>query len=304
MSEALGDIEAYRPDLVALCYRMLGSVHEAEDLVQETYLRAWRSRTSFEGRSSVRTWLYRIATNLCLTALQGRARRVLPAGLGTPGEDPDVPLSASAPLWIEPFPDDPAQVAEQRWSLRLALVASLQYLPARQRAAFLLREVLALPATEIAGILGTTVPAVKSALQRARARLDELAPTPEKLTEPDSPEAREVLAKYIAAFEAADIPALTRLLRDDATLDVVPTGLSLSGKSLCVPFFTEHVLTAPGHYRMHPTTANAQPAAVAYYRDTTSQPYRPFGLAVLTTDATQLVSITTFMEPELVARFE
>ncbi|MEV6823696.1 RNA polymerase subunit sigma-70 [Amycolatopsis sp. NPDC051102] len=301
MPDIWAGLEDYRPELAALCYRMTGSAHEAEDLVQETYLRAWRSRASFEARSSVRTWLYRIATNVCLTALQGRARRVLPAGLGAPGDDPDVPLPAAEVLWLTPWLGDPAQVAEQRRMLRLALVASAQHLPARQRAAFLLREVLAMPATEIAEVLGTSVPAVKSALQRARARLDESTPTPEDVAEPDSPAAREVLNSYIAAFETADIAMLTRLLSDDATLEVIPSGLSLAGKRSCVPFLAEHVLTAPGLYRMFPTVANDQPAAVAYYRERTGTPFRPFGLAVLTTDATHLTSITTFLDPELVA---
>ncbi|VVJ21934.1 RNA polymerase sigma-70 factor [Amycolatopsis camponoti] len=301
MAESWDDLESYRPELVALCYRMTGSAHEAEDLVQETYLRAWRARASFEARSAVRTWLYRIAMNVCLTALNGRGRRVLPAGLGTPGEDPDVPLPAAQALWLTPWFGDPAHVAEQRGMLRLALVASAQHLPPRQRAAFLLREVLAMPATEIAEVLGTSVPAVKSALQRARSRLDELAPSPEEITEPDSPAARDILNSYISAFETADMVALTRLLRDDATLEVIPSGLSLSGKRSCVPFLAEYVLTAPGLYRMFPTVANDQPAAVAYYRARPDAPFRPFGLAVLTSDTTHLVSITTFLDPELVA---
>ncbi|MEU4668335.1 RNA polymerase subunit sigma-70 [Amycolatopsis sp. NPDC023774] len=300
MSDTWDELESFRPELVALCYRMTGSVHEAEDLVQETCLRAWRSRDAFEGRSAVRTWLYRIAMNVCLTALRGKGRRVLPAGLGVPGEDPDVPVAAADVLWLDPLPADPAHIAEQRSTLRLALVAGLQYLPPRQRAAFMLREVLAMPASEIAEVLGTSVPAVKSALQRARARLDELAPTPEALVEPDSVEARRVLDSYITAFETADIAALTRLLRDDATLEVVPSGLSLSGKRLCVPFLAEHVLTEPDLYRMFPTVANGQPAAAAYHRDHTAAPFRPFGLALLTTDATHLVSITTFLDPALV----
>jgi RNA polymerase sigma-70 factor (ECF subfamily) len=301
MPDIWADLEDYRPELVALCYRMTGSAHEAEDLVQETYLRAWRSRASFEERSSVRTWLYRIATNVCLTALQGRGRRVLPAGLGAPGDDPDVPLPAAEVLWLTPWLGDPAQVAEQRRMLRLALVASAQHLPARQRAAFLLREVLAMPATEIAEVLGTSVPAVKSAIQRARARLDALTPTPENVAEPDSPAAREVLNSYIAAFETADIAVLTRLLRDDATLEVIPSGVSLTGKRSCVPFLAENVLTAPGLYRMFPTVANDQPAAVTYYRERTGIPFRPFGLAVLTADTTHLTSITAYLDPELVA---
>jgi RNA polymerase sigma-70 factor (ECF subfamily) len=195
--------ELYRRELLAHCYRMLGSVHEAEDLVQETYLRAWRAYGMFEERSSMRTWLYRIATNACLTALQHRDRRPLPSGLGGPSDDPDAPPAEPRAdvRWLEPMPDalvtpessDPAAIVAARDSLRLALIASLQYLPARQRAVLILRDVLACSAAEVAEMLDTTTAAVKSALQRARARLDEVAPAAEKLTEPTEPAARELL---------------------------------------------------------------------------------------------------------------
>jgi RNA polymerase sigma-70 factor, ECF subfamily len=169
------ETEPFRRELLARCYRLLGSVDDAEDMVQETYLRAWRSYAGFEGRSSVRTWLYQIATNTCLTAMQHRARRPLPSGLGHPGDDPSTPTNADV-TWLQPIPDslvtpesgDPATIAVARESLRLALIASLQYLPSRQRAVLILRDVLAFPATEVAGVLGTTTAAVKSALQRRR----------------------------------------------------------------------------------------------------------------------------------------
>jgi RNA polymerase sigma-70 factor (ECF subfamily) len=309
----LNDVQAYRRELIAHCYKMVGSVHEAEDLVQETYLRAWRGWEAFDGRSSVRTWLYRIATNLCLTALSHASRRVLPAGLGPASTDPDTPLAAVAgdTLWIEPFPNriyetslaDPAEVVASRSSLRLALVASLQHLPPRQRAVFLLREALGYPAIEVAVILDMTVPAVKSALQRARAKLDDVGPNAEILAEPDSPEARGILDRYMSAFERADISALTELLRGDATLEVLPTGLRLSGNTTCVPYLADHVLTSAGLYRMVPTIANGQPAAVAYRREDVRQPFTPFGLAVLTTDARHIISITTFIAPALVEQF-
>src|SRR3954451_18390399 len=176
--------EPFRRELLAHCYRMLGSVDEAEDLVQETYLRAWRSHGGFEGRASVRTWLYQIATNACLTAVQRRARRPLPSGPAGPGGAPSAPPGAGREAaWLQPVPDalvtpesdDPAAVAVSRESLRLALIASLQYLPPRQRAVLILRDVLAFPATEVAEILGTTTPAVKSSLQRARAQLRQVA---------------------------------------------------------------------------------------------------------------------------------
>src|SRR5215472_18010311 len=201
---------------------MLGSIHDAEDLVQETYLRAWRSYGGFEGRSSVRTWLYQIATNRCLTELAGHGRRMLPSGLGEPEPDPGAyPEEAGTGThWLEPAPDamllpdaaDPAAVVAARERLRLALIASLQYLPPRQRAVLVLRDVLAFPATEVAVMLGTTTASVKSALQRARARLRELAPAADQITEPTAPRARALLDQYIAAFENADAAALERLL--------------------------------------------------------------------------------------------
>src|SRR5215831_9015550 len=205
------DTEPFRRELLAHCYRMIGSLDEAEDLVQETYLRAWRSHASFEGRSSRRDWLYRLATNACLTALEQRSRRALPSGLGAPSDDPAAAPVIAGPevSWLGPIPDalvtgpaeDPAAIAVARESLRLGLIACLQYLPARQRAVLILRDVLAFPATEVAAMLGTSTVAVKSALQRARARLEQVAPAPESVSEPVEPQVRALLEGYIAAFE-------------------------------------------------------------------------------------------------------
>src|SRR5437016_5360480 len=225
--------EPFRRELLAHCYRMLGSLDEAEDLVQETFLRAWRSLAGFEGRSSLRVWLYRLATSACLTALEQRGRRALPSGLGAPSDDPDgAPVEAGPGVsWLGPIPDalvtgptqDPAAIAVARESLRLGLIACLQYLPARQRAVLILRDVLAFPAAEVATMLGTSTVAVKSTLQRARARLDQVAPAPGQVIEPTEPRARELLGQYIAGFENADTAALEKALRADAAIEMVGT---------------------------------------------------------------------------------
>jgi RNA polymerase sigma-70 factor (ECF subfamily) len=311
--EFLYDAETYRRELIAHCYRVVSSVHEAEDLVQETYLRAWRAWASFQGRSSIRTWLYRIATNLCLTSLSHNQRRVLPSGLGPASTEPGSGFEAPAAgiAWLEPFPNqryeqarsDPAELAASRSSLRLALVASLQHLPPRQRAVFLLREVLAYQTIEVADILQMTVPAVKSALQRARATVQEVAPNADELIEPTASDARAVLERYITAFENADIAALTELLREDARLELVPATTWLSGLQACIPHLARHVLTSPGLYRMYPTIANGQAAAVAYSRASVAQQFEPFGVVVLNTDGRQLAGITVFATPDLVHRF-
>jgi RNA polymerase sigma-70 factor, ECF subfamily len=305
--EFVRSTEPFRRELLAHCYRLLGSVDEAEDLVQETYLRAWRAYDGFEGRSSVRSWLYRIATNACLTALEQRARRALPSGLGGPASDPDAPSGLAEPgiAWLEPVPDalvtpeseDPGVIVAAREWLRLALIASLQYLPARQRAVLLLREVLGFPAAEVAGMLDTSVAAVKSTLQRARARLDEVAPSPEQILEPTEPRARELLGQYIAGFSNADITALEKALRADAAIEMVGTRTWFSGRVTCLRYLA-HVIGSPGDWRMVPTMANGQPAAIASYRDSA------FGLGVLTVTPAGIARITVFGGgPDLAARF-
>ncbi|WP_373300562.1 sigma-70 family RNA polymerase sigma factor [Amycolatopsis deserti] len=294
--------EPFRAELLAHCYRMLGSRDDAEDLVQETYLRAWRSFGAFEGRASVRTWLYRIATNACLTALRGRARRVLPSGLAPPSDDPAGPIGEAPGVeWLQPFPADPAAVAESRAGMRLALIASLQVLPPRQRAVLILRDVLAFPAAEVAGMLDLSVAAVKSALQRARASLADLD-AHDELVEPSAPEARALLEQYMTAFENADTALLERVLRQDAALEMVGTPTWFAGIRTCLPFIaTPAVIGNPGEWRMLATTANNQPAAVAYRL--AGGAYRAFGLAVLTVTATGIAKITVFGEPSLVRRF-
>jgi RNA polymerase sigma-70 factor (ECF subfamily) len=303
--------EPFRRELLAHCYRMLGSVHEAEDVLQETYLRAWRSWDRFEGRSSVRVWMYRIATNACLTALQGRARRTLPSGLGAPSVDPDAAPRPAGPevRWLEPIPDalvtpeseDPAAIAAARANLRLALIASLQHLPARQRAVLILRDVLELPAAEVAQMLGTSTAAVKSALQRARARLAQVQPRADELAEPSEPAAIALLDQYIAAFEQADLAALERALRADATLEMTPSSTWFAGNRNCLRFIARF-LRSPDVYRMRATRANGQPAVAAYRRDEHGV-HRAFSLVVLTTTTTGIARIALFDDPRLFATF-
>jgi RNA polymerase sigma-70 factor, ECF subfamily len=302
--------EPFRRELLAHCYRLLGSHQEAEDVVQETYLRAWRARGEFEGRSSLRVWLYRIATNACLTALHQRSRRALPSGLGAPSDDPDVPVSDAADVsWLQPIPDalvtpdtaDPASIVATRDSLRLALVASLQELPPRQRAVLVLREVLQFPAAEVATMLDTSTAVGKSSLQRARARLAEAAATPESVAEPTDPQARALLEQYVAGFEHADLAALERALRADATIEMVGTRTWFAGRITCLRFLAG-VLGAPGDWRMRPTRANGQPAAVAYLRAPDGV-HRAFGIGVLRVSSTGIAGIVVFGGPEHVARF-
>jgi RNA polymerase sigma-70 factor, ECF subfamily len=311
-ADVVRGIELFRRELLAHCYRMLGSVDDAEDVVQETCLRAWRSYGGFEGRSSMRAWLYRIATNACLTALDRRARRALPSGLGAPEPDPGAPPVPAGPeiAWLEPIPDalvtpeadDPAAIVARRDSLRLALIASLQYLPARQRAVLLLRDVLAFPAAEVAEMLDTTTAAVKSTLQRARARLDQVAPAPENVTELAEPQARVLLDQYIAAFENADAAALERLLRHDATLEATPLRTWFAGVATCLPFLVTQILGSPGDWRMLPTQANGQPAAAAYRRGSDGA-WQAYGVVVLTPTATGIAHIRSFGDPGLLATF-
>jgi RNA polymerase sigma-70 factor (ECF subfamily) len=304
----VAETERFRKELLAHCYRMVGSAHDADDLVQETYVRAWRAYAGFEGRASTRTWLYRIATNVCLTALAPRRARMLPSGLTGPSRDPDHPSSPLPPdgvSWLEPLPDrwiapdadDPAAAIVARESLRLALVASLQHLPARQRAILLLREVLAFPAAETAEILGTTTAAVKSGLQRARARLDQLdlgdELEPGELLEPTDPRARVLLDGYIAAFERSDAGLLEQVLRTDATLEATPFRDWQAGRAGCIRMLDAQVLGEPGDWRMTPTTANGQPAAAVYLRAPDGQ-HRAYGIVVLSPTLSGVRRVTAF----------
>jgi RNA polymerase sigma-70 factor (ECF subfamily) len=300
-----------RPELLAHCYRMLGSVHDAEDQVQETLIRAWRSYGDFEGRASLRTWLYRIATNACLRALENRARRPLPSGLGGPGPDPDAPLPPWRPetAWLQPFPDalmpapaDPAAVTVSRASMRLALIAALQYLPPRQRAVLILRDVLEWRAAEVADLLGTSTTAVNSMLQRARAQLRLAAPDEDSLREPADPRLRELLTRYASAFENADVAALTGLLRADAVLQMPPQPTWFAGRDRIARFLAARVLLRPGDFRLVPTAANGQPALGAYLRDDDGV-YRAHGVQVLSIDGPAIAQIVSFNDARLLPVF-
>lgn len=299
----------FRAELIAHCYRMLGSVHDAEDLVQETYLRGWRGYPAFEERAALRTWLYRIATTACLRALQNRARRVLPAGLGDGSTDPDASLEGMAGTheWLEPIPDalmfpTPEDNVSARQSLRLAVMTALQELPARQRAVLILRDVVQFSAAEVAELLETTPAAVNSSLQRARARLAELSPTEESLSEPDDAELRALLDRYCAAFENGDMAALTALLQSDVKLEMPPLPVWFTGREPVLRFLKVRALAPAGDIAMIPTAANAQPA-VAEYRRGADGALRAHSIHVLTPGAAGISTITVFLDPGLFSTF-
>jgi len=301
----------FRRELLAHCYRMLGSAEEAEDLVQETYLRAWRSFDGFEGRSSMRTWLYRIATNVCLTAIERRGRRPLPSGLVGPAQDPETPVVPSLEVpWLQPFPDtllsgqgeDPAAVAASRAGIRLAWVAALQYLSARQRAILILRDVLEWPAAQVAELLGTTTTAVNSGLRRARAQLAQALPAEGELAEPTAPGQRTMLERFAAAFENADTKALAELLREDVTLEMPPAPAWFAGRAAVLRFYATRALDAPGRFRMVPAMANGQPAFAVYQRQRDGA-YCPDAVTVPTLTTTGIARIVTFRNPGLFALF-
>jgi RNA polymerase sigma-70 factor, ECF subfamily len=301
--------EPFRPELLAHCYRMLGSVHDAEDLVQETYLRAWRAFDRFEGRSSVRTWLYKIATMACLTALETRARRPLPSGLGPPSDDHRVTVvdGESSVAWLQPLPDqliggnDPAAVVARRHDVRLAFIAALQYLSARQRAVLTLRDVLAFRTAEVAEILDSTPAAVDSALRRARARLAEAGLVEEDLAEPDQENVRILLDGYVEAFIAADLNALTGLLRADVELEMPPIATWFTGRLAVAAFLANRVLRKD-QWRLVPSSANGQPAVVIYQRAADGD-YEAYGAQILTLIGPRIARITAFIDPTLVPAF-
>ena len=304
--------DPFRPELLAHCYRMLGSVHDAEDQVQETMIRAWRSYGDFEGRASLRTWLHRIATNACLRALENSGRRPLPSGLGGPSEYPEAPLAAARPEvpWLQPIPDalvsagsaDPAEIVASRQSMRLALIAALQYLPARQRAVLILRDVLRWRAAEVADLLGTTTAAVNGMLQRARARLEQAVPDEDQIHEPADPADRALLDRYATAFQNGDVTAVMQLLREDAVFEMPPEETWFTGRELIGRFLRARVLTEPGRFQMIPVAANGQPALAAYLRGQDGG-YHAHSICVLTIAASRVARVTSFNDPGLFATF-
>lgn len=296
----------FRAELIAHCYRMLGSVHDAEDLVQETYLRGWRGYQAFEERAALRTWLYRIATTACLRALENRARRVLPAGLGAGSVDPETDLDGTGGThyWLEPLPDalTPETAFGVRHGVRLAIATALQELPARQRAVLILRDVVQFSAAEVAELLETTPAAVNSALQRARAHLADVAPSEEDVAEPDDADHRELLDRYCAAFENADLAALTELLQTDVRLEMPPLPVWFTGRDAVTRFLARRAFAEPGDMVLVPTAANGQPA-VAEYRRAADDVMRAHSIHVITGDAAGIAAIVVFLDPTLFSAF-
>ena len=292
----------YQRELLAHCYRMSGSVHEAEDLVQETLLRAWKASAAFQGRSSVRTWLYRIATNVCLTSLEGRPRRPLPAGLGTPDAMAGDALEQRTEIaWLEPVPDA-AVLVEERDTIRLAFVAALQHLPARQRAVLIMRDVLRWKAAEVADALDTTVAAVNSALQRAHAQLKERGLTAETV-HPDLTAAQQtMLERYVDAFWRKDIDQIVRMLTQDAVWEMPPfTGWYVGADNIGRLIDGQ----CPGGTHDMPmirTVANGQPAFGLYMRQA-DDTFTPFHLQVLDLDGERVRHVGAFFDPGLFAKF-
>jgi RNA polymerase sigma-70 factor (ECF subfamily) len=297
-------LEQHRVELTAYAYRMLGSSFEAEDAVQETLLRAWRSYDRFEGRSALRTWLYQIATNVCLDMLKSRQRRARPMDLGPP-RPADSPLGDPLPevTWLQPIPDDrvlsggadPADLALSRETIRLAFVAALQHLPPRQRAVLILREVLRWKATEVAELLETSVASVNSALQRARATLAASDLTEDDSLQPMDDEQRALLASYVDAFQRYDMDSLTALLHKDATWSMPPFALWLQGHPEIRNFCMGTGIGCNGS-RLIPTVANGSPAFGQYKPSGSGAGYEPWALQVLEIVDGQIVGISFFLD--------
>jgi RNA polymerase sigma-70 factor (ECF subfamily) len=299
-------VEPHRRELHAHCYRMLGSVQDAEDALQEALLRAWRGLPRFEGRSSLRSWLFTIATNTCLTAIARRPKRALPIDLG-PAADPHDDLGAPLPEseWMEPYPDEALRY-EERESVELAFVAALQHLLPRQRAVLILREVLGFSAREVADALQTTVAAVNSAMQRARRAID--AELPERsqqaaLRSLGDERLRDLVERYTDALESGDVAGVVALLTGDATIAMPPIPSWYRGHDAIAVFLARNPLAGHLRWRHARTTANGQPAVGAYTWDDERGAYVPTVLDVLTIRGDRIAAITAFLTPEIFPRF-
>jgi RNA polymerase sigma-70 factor, ECF subfamily len=309
--------EGYRRQLQVHCYRMLGSLDEAEDLVQETFLRAWRGRQAFEGRAQVRTWLYRIATNACLNALERGPRRIVPRDVAPPvtaltdtSNAPSEPPWAPELPWLQPIPDEllpsPEHEVVEKETIELVYLAALQHLPPRQRAILILRDALGWSANEVAGLLDTTAVSVNSALQRAHATMRAQLPTGRHewhAVRPASDVEQSLLQRFMHAWERADAAALTSLLREDALWAMPPAPLWFSGRVAIERLFTQFPLGAGREFRTLATAANRQPAAAGYMRLAGWPEFRFVGVHVLRIEGDQIAEVTAF-GPELCRAFD
>lgn len=307
-------VEPLRGELTAHCYRMLGSVHDAEDLVQETYLRAWKAYHNFENRSSVRTWMYQIATNACLSALGSKHRRTLPTGVGQPSGPPTGELETRHEVaWLEPLPDsvvwqqpagDPGEQVVSKESVRLAFVAALQHLTPPQRAVLILRDVLAWHANEVAAALDMTVAAVNSSLQRARAHLAKLAPEDDAVLDaPDDEHTQQLLRDYVAAFEAYDLDKIIATLKADAVWEMPPFTDWYVGHDAIHQLIANYCpARGPGDQRMVPVRANGQPALALYMRDVDGL-HRAFHVQQLDVRDGKVAHVVAYFDTALFERF-
>ena len=308
-------VEPLRAEIRAHCYRMLGSLHDAEDATQEAMLRAWRNVDRFEGRSSFRTWLHTVASNVCLRELERRQRRVLPVDFGPPA-DPHGPLGTplAESVWVEPFPDSllgteggPADARyEQKESVELAFVAAVQLLPPSQRAVLILRDVLAFSAAEVAESLETTPAAVNSALQRARATVGERLPEQSQqatMRALGDTEARAIVARFVDAWERSDVDAVVALLTQDAILSMPPYTEWISGRDAVATFLRERPLAARRRWQIIVTRSNGQPALAHYLQDEATGTYVAHSLQVLAFADGQIADMQAFLDPGLPERF-
>jgi RNA polymerase sigma-70 factor (ECF subfamily) len=309
-------VEPFERELQAHCYRMLGSYADAEDALQETLLRAWRALPRFEERSSLRSWLYRIATNACLRAIERRPKRVLPIDYGPASDPHDGPAEpVSDPVWLEPYPDSelgleglagPDARYEQREGVELAFIAALQHLPARQRAVLILRDVLGFSARETARVLETTPVSVDSALQRAHKTVDERLPShtqQETLRQIGDDELSQLVDRFLAAWERNDVDAVVSLLAEDARLVMPPLPTWVSGRDHVAAFLRAYPLSGIRRWRMVPTSANGQLALATYSWDEQTAAFMPHSLSVLTLREGKIEEITAFMTPEPLSHF-